>query len=111
MNIQIDSNEIHRALAFQPIQLNIQACIKLVVTSGRLWITTAGDATDYFIHSGESMLLYQKNRRYLLEADSVEPTSYQLFNHCHRLHLRPDFFARLQIECCHRFFCQACQHH
>ncbi len=109
MSIQVNSGEVHHALRFQPIQLNIQTCIKLVVTSGRLWITTSGDATDFFVQAGESILLYQKKRRYLLEADSAEPTTYQLFNHCNRLHLRPDFLARLQLKRCHRFLCQASQ--
>ncbi len=109
MSIQVSSDEIHHVLRFQPIQLDIQTCIKLVVTSGRLWITTSGDASDFFVHAGESMLLYQKKRRYLLEADSAEPSSYQLFNHCNRLHLRPDFLARLQPKRCLRFLCQASQ--
>ena len=107
MSQQLNTSQLRHAAPHQPIKLKVKTCLKLAVTSGRLWVTATGDTSDYFVHAGESLLLHPKHRHYWIEADSVDAAFFQLLNHCHRFDLRPDARAHLQLKLCHRFFCHA----
>ena len=52
---------------------------QLHVVSGRLWVTMAGDATDYFVASGQALAL--KAGQVTLQTDSPQPATFAVEAH------------------------------
>ena len=52
---------------------------QLHVVSGRLWVTMAGDNTDYFIETGQALVL--KAGLVTLQTDSPQPATFAVAAH------------------------------
>ncbi len=59
--------------------LHARPHMQLHVISGRLWVTMAHDATDYFVASGQSLRL--KAGQVTLQADSPQAATYVVDTH------------------------------
>ena len=59
--------------------LQAKAHMQLHVISGRLWVTMAHDANDYFVGPGQALEL--KAGRVTLEADSLQAATFALEAH------------------------------